>query len=66
MKKEDELTCYLKAPLLFLGTAEANDGFDLLKGWKGNTKEYPTLARIAFDIFSVPAMSVEPERVFSG
>ena len=27
MKKEDELTCYLKAPLLFLRTPEANDGF---------------------------------------
>jgi len=65
-KKEDELTRYLKAPLLFLGTPEANDGFDLLEWWKGNAKEYLTLARIAFDIFSVPAMSVEQERVFSG
>ena len=60
------MTCYLKAPLLFLRTPEANDAFDILEWWKGNGKEYPTLARIAFHIFSVPAISVEPERVFSG
>ena len=66
VKKDDELTRYLKAPLLFLGTRKANDEFDVLEWWKGNAKEYPTFARIAFNIFSVPAMSVEPERVFSG
>ena len=27
--------------------------------------EYPVLARIAFNVFSIPFMSVEPEQVFS-
>ena len=66
VKKDDELTRYLKAPRLFLRTPKANDEFDVLEWWKGNANEYPTLARIAFDIFSVPAMSVEPERVSNG
>ena len=64
-KKDDELTRYLRAPLLVLeGTA--NDNFDVMEWWRGNAKEYPILARMAFDVFSIPAMSVEPERVFSG
>jgi hAT family protein len=65
-KREDELTRYLKAPLLGLEGKEANDRFDPLEWWKGNSKEYPTLYRIACNIYSIPAMSVEPERVFSG
>ena len=43
-----------------------NDEFDVLEWWKGNSKEWLILARIAFEIYSIPAMSVEPERVFSG
>ena len=27
---------------------------------------YPLLSRMAIDIYSIPAMSAEPERVFSG
>ena len=64
-EKEDELTRYSKASVLKLSGAAA-EGFDLLEWWRGNAKEYPTLARIAVDIYSIPAMSVEPERVFSG
>ena len=64
--KEDELTRYLNAPVLILEDNEANDAFDVLEWWRGNVKEFPILARIAFDIYSIPAMSVEPERVFSG
>ncbi|TMC16810.1 MAG: hAT transposon family protein [Chloroflexi bacterium] len=61
-----QLTRYLKAAVLHLsGQAEA-ETFELLEWWKGNAKEYPTLARIAFDLLSIPAMSVEPERAFSG
>ena len=63
--KDDELTRYLRAPLLVL-EGSANDNFDVLEWWRGNVKEYPILAQMAFDIFSIPAMSVEPERVFSG
>jgi hAT family C-terminal dimerisation region len=62
----DELTRYLAAPVLTLDSAAANDAFNALEWWKGNEMEYPTLARIAFNVFSVPSMSVEPERVFSG
>lgn len=65
-KAESELDRYLKAPLLVLKGQDANDKFDPLEWWKGNAMEYPTLSRIAFEIFSIPAMSVEPERVFSG
>ena len=45
---------------------KANNEFDALAWWKGNAMQFPTLARIAFEIYSIPAMSVEPERVFSG
>ena len=64
-KREDELTRYLKMGLLELSVQEDAD-FDILEWWRGNTKEYPTLMRIAVDIFSIPAMSVEPEWAFSG
>ena len=61
----NELAKYLRAPLLVLETKEANENFDIMKWWKGNMQEFPILAQIAFDVFSIPAMSVEPERVFS-
>ena len=48
----------MKVQLLVL---ENQEEFDILKWWKGNALEYPTLARMAIDIFSIPAMSVEPE-----
>jgi hypothetical protein len=62
----DELTRYLDAPLLVLDTKEANNTFNAIRWWKGNMQEFPILARIAFEIFSIPAMSVEPEQIFSG
>jgi hypothetical protein len=37
-----------------------------LEWWRTyGVKEYPRLARMALDIFSIPAMSDEPESVFS-
>jgi len=45
---------------------KADAMFNPLEWWKVNEMEYLTLSRIAFEIFSIPAMSVEPERVFSG
>ena len=65
-KLDDELTQYLKALLLVLEGQKANNEFDALAWWKGNAMQFPTLVRIAFEIYSIPAMSVEPERVFSG
>ena len=66
MKREEELVRYLKAPLLVLDSQKANDEFDVLEWWKGNSREWPICACIAAAIYSIPAMSVEPERVFSG
>ena len=65
-KVQDELDRYYLAPLLNLPSQEANMKFDLIKWWRGNEEEFPTLALIAYDIFPIPSMSVEPERVFSG
>ena len=47
-------------------SADFNDAFDPLEWWKGNAIEYLTLTRIAFNVFYIPSMSVEPEQVFSG
>jgi hypothetical protein len=33
--------------------------------WHGHRERWPRLARMAIDLFGVPAMSSEPERVFS-
>ena len=66
MKREEELIRYLKAPLLVLDSQKANDEFDVLEWRKGNSREWPICACIAAAIYSIPAMSVEPERVFSG
>ena len=63
---QDELTRYLDAPLLVLESLEANESFNAMKWWTGNMQEFPVLAQLAFETFSIPAMSVEPERVFSG
>ena len=38
---------------------------DLCDFWALHENEYPSLARMAFDIISIPAMSAECERVFS-
>ena len=40
-QREDESTRYLKAPILELMTENENDAFDVLKWWKGNSKEWP-------------------------
>jgi len=38
---------------------------DPLGCWKARRQAYPRLSRMAMDIFTIPAMSSEPERVFS-
>ena len=65
-QKVDELTRYLNAPVLVLENEVTNDIFDPLEWWRGHEMKYPTLARIAFKVFSIPSISVEPERLFSG
>ena len=65
-QSESELERYLKSPLMVLPGKEANKSFDVLEWWKANEAEYPTLFRIAVELFAIPGMSAEVERIFSG
>jgi hypothetical protein len=64
-RTETELDEYLIAPVITLRGDETIESFNIVQWWQGNEGSYPTLARIAYDIFAVPAMSAEAERVFS-
>jgi len=66
VQRESELQRYLKSPLMVLWGKIANNEFDVLAWWKANQGEYPILSRIAVDLYSIPSMSAEVERVFSG
>jgi hypothetical protein len=61
LKLGDELTLYLDAEL------ETDDGLVSFQYWlrPAHRAKYPSLARMAIDILSVPAKSAEAERVFS-
>ena len=61
---QDELERYLKAPPPAVSTQEALS-FDLIAWWRVNEMVYPTLARMAYELYSIPSMSAEVERVFS-
>ena len=61
-QRKDELIRYLTSDTVIA----RQKNFNLMEWWKANETEYPTLARIAFDILSIPCMSVESERAFSG
>ena len=54
---KDEVTEYLSMPLLPVD--------DPLEWWPRHQTSLPKLARMAFDILSIPATSCEVERVFS-
>lgn len=54
---KDELTEYLSMPLLPVE--------DPLEWWRQHQTSLPKLAKMAFDILSIPATSCEVERVFS-
>jgi len=54
---KDEVTEYLRMPLLPVD--------DPLDWWRRHQTSLPKLARMAFDIISIPATSCEVERVFS-
>ena len=57
----DELTLYLEAEL------ETDDDLVSFQYWlrPAVRAEYPSLARMAIDMLSIPAISAEAERVFS-
>lgn len=38
---------------------------DTIEWWQQHEMEYPILSKMAYDIFSIPSMSAECERVFS-
>ena len=54
-----EVSKYLNSPLVPLMRG------DPLPWWKDNADEFPTLARMARDILSIPLTSVSVERIFS-
>lgn len=54
-----ELSRYLNSPVVELTS------FDPLSWWHLNQMEFPTLARMAQDILSIPLSSVSVERLFS-
>jgi hypothetical protein len=64
--KDNELQRYLKSPLMILRGKLANKEFNVLAWWKANQGEYPILTQIAIDLYAIPGMSAEVERVFSG
>jgi len=44
---------------------KAGDLFDMCGWWKAHESQWPSLARMAFDMMAIPAMSSECERLFS-
>ncbi|KAL3646044.1 hypothetical protein CASFOL_011224 [Castilleja foliolosa] len=42
-----------------------NDDFNLLEWWKTNSGRYPTLSKIAKDVFALPSSTVASENAFS-
>ena len=62
---QDELERYVTSSKLTLSTQEANWTFDIISWWKVNEMVYPTLSKMAYELYSIPSMSAEVERVFS-
>ena len=42
-----------------------NDDFNLLDWWRVNSGQYPTLAKVARDVFAIPSSTVASENAFS-
>ena len=61
IKAVSELDLFQKRPIF----AEDLDVADPLEWWNRHQLEYPILYRMALDLFSIPGMSSECERVFS-
>ena len=54
----DELEQYINEPII-------RGHIDIIAWWRDQRTRLPTLTRMAMSVFSIPAMSSEPERVFS-
>jgi len=64
--KGERITAVFEKSTLILGKKVANKEFDVLAWWKANKGEYAFLSHIAIDLYAIPGMSAEVERVFSG
>ena len=62
---QDELERYVTSSKLTLSIQEANWTFNIISWWKVNEMVYPTLSKMAYELYSIPSMSAEVERVFS-
>jgi hypothetical protein len=62
---QSELDEYLAAPVVILRGTETMETFNPVTWYEASKGSYPTLTAIACNIFAVPAMSAEAERVFS-
>jgi len=66
--KRDEYEQYLQAehfPDHESEDSQSKKSVDLCAFWASYEAQYPSLARMAFDVLSIPAMSSECERMFS-
>ena len=57
---DEEIEQYFKEPVL-----EVDKTTDVLQWWKGASKKYPNLSRIARDYLAIPGPSASSERLFS-
>ena len=64
-QSQSELDEYLAAPVLTLRGEETMESFNPVSWYKSQNGSYPILTAIAYNIYAVPAMSAEAERVFS-
>jgi hypothetical protein len=64
-RSQSELDEYLAAPVLTLRGEETMESFNPVSWYESNNGSYPILTAIAYNIYAVPAMSAEAERVFS-
>ena len=62
---ESELDQYLNTPVITLHGEESLSSFNVVGWYKGNESQFPTLSSLAYDLYSIPAMSAKAEHVFS-
>jgi len=60
--RRSEVDTYLDDPLVH---SREGEEFDVLKWWKRNQDQYPTLAKMAHDFLAIPLSTVASESTFS-
>src|SRR6266704_562068 len=61
-KKEDEFKQYMKIKSVIIKPGEL---INIYRWWKAHESQWPSLARMAFNIIAIPAISSEYKRLFS-